>query len=216
MAAYTHTYAPRIVLGTGNTLDLSNGYTPLLVMDEQYSNRVRLSEVPLRNGVVIYDVRRGGAVISCQGMLWADSKEDLQTKKDNLHRYLIGGRTTPSRFTFYRYYDTSTKRYRWWRNCVANDLQFNGGSRAVRHVPYSFSFTSEDGYEYEYVGTVDVDPENPVVTELLEGPRIIKLDDDAGVSKLTVVNSAGDIVFSVDSTGNVSYIGTFEQVEAIT
>lgn len=216
MAAHSHIYAPRIIKG-GQTLELSDGFTPLVSVEEQYSNRVRSVEVPLQNGAVVFDVKRGAATIAFQGVISGNNytAEDVLTKQDELRSFLIGQAGSPEAFTFFRYYDTLNNNYRWFRNCVCNDLQFSKGARVKNYCPYSFSIVVPDGVEYESIGNA-VDPNNPAATSALYGPRVVKLSDNAGSSTFQVRDSDGDIVFEVDSLGNVLYTGTFEQVDQIT
>jgi len=214
MAAHTHTYAPRIVSGAG-VLDFTDGYIPLEQVSQHYTNRVRISEVPLRNGAVIFNVQRGPCTISFQGKISADTPEDMRTKMDNLRTFLVGGTGTPSKFTFYRHYNLTTGNFRWWRNCVCNDLDFDDGSRTVRHMPYNFSLTSADGVEYEQISTVSHNPDNPAISGTLLGPQVIKLNDDAGISCVVFLNSSNDPVVKIDSAGNFLYKGTFTQVSEI-
>lgn len=216
MAAYAHTYAPRMIKG-GQTLDLTDGYTPLITAEEQYSNRIRSVEVPLQNGAVVFDVRRGAGVVSFQGVISGDNytSEDVTAKQDALRDFLMGTNSSPESFIFYRYYDTLNDNYRWFRNCYCQDLQFSKGSKVVNYCPYSFTLFIPDGIEYESVGNA-VDPSNPTVTSALYGPRVVKLADNAGASSFQVLDSAGNIVFEVDSLGNVSYTGTFTKVTQIT
>lgn len=216
MPSYTHTYAPRIVKGT-QTIDLTAGYTPLVVVEEQYSNRIRSVEVPLQNGAVVFDIKRGAAVISFQGVISGNNytQEDVLAKQDALREFLIGQTSSPEPFTFYRYYDTLNNNYRWFRNCYCQDLQFSKGSKVVNYCPYSFTITVPDGVEYESIGAI-VDPDNPTSTSTLYGPRIVKLADSSGSSSFQILDSNGTIIFEVDSLGNVRYTGTFTQVTEIT
>lgn len=222
MASWVWTYAPRIVKGSG-TLDLSaNGYTPLTVCDEGFVTRLRTTEVPLMNGAVVFDARRGPATVSFQGVMHIDpdlyTKEDILTRKDDLHTYLIGGTGTPEKFSFYRYYDASTGNHRWYKDCYCQDLQFHWTSRTKVHLPYSFTILVPDGIEWEVHPNdpnAGHDPDDPFVDIGLLGPRVIQLDDDAGASAFSVVNSSGQIVFKVDSAGNVLYTGYLEQVDSI-
>lgn len=216
MASYTHTYAPRIIKG-GQTLDLTAGFTPLVVAEEHYSNRIRSVEVPLQNGSVVFDIRRGAATLSFNGIINGAgyTQEDVLAKQDALRSFLIGTTSTPEPFTFYRYYDTLRNNYRWFRGCVCQDLQFEKGSRVKTYCPYSMTILVPDGIEYESIGTA-VDPNNPTSTSALYGPRVVKLSDNAGASTFQVKDSNGNIVFAVDSLGNVLFTGTFSQVNQIT
>lgn len=220
MAAHTHTYAPRVV-STAGTLDFrSNNLLPLDQSDVQFSNRVRISTVPLQNGGALYDIRRAPCVMSFSGQMHVSqvtgAKEDILTLASLLHTHLCGGTGTPAKFTFYRHYDSTNGNYRWWRNCACNDLQIHWTSRTLSWVPYSFSFTSADGVEYEQIGTTTHDPDVPAITEYASGPQLVKLADDAGESSFVIKNASGNTVFRVDSLGNVYYTGLFESVVQIT
>lgn len=220
MAGYSFTYSPRIRLTSSSYLSLSPYYTPLEVVSHQYTNRIAQVEIPLQNGVNIYDARRGGLVVSFRGKINGDDNpEDMRARMDTLRQYLVGGRSTPSKFTFYRYYNPGVG-YRYWRNCICTDLSFDDGSRTRVHMPYSFSILSEDGCEY--LDLVDPeagdshDPDSPVLNEVLLAPQIVILADSAGLSKFNVINSDNDIVFQVDSSGNVKYTGLLTEVDEIT
>ena len=209
----TYTYAPRIVSGS-TSIDMDAlGYTPIMVLNENFTNRVRSTAVPLQNGIVVFDIRRGALNLSLQGRLNIPNSSDADiiiTRKDTLRSILIGSTSSPSTFTFYRHYNVATQTYRWYRNCVAQDLQFDNTSRSVRYLDYSFNLIVPDGIEYSQIGGAH-DPSNPVITEELSGPRTVLLDDAAGVSAFTVTASDGDIIFKVTSAGNVLYTGTLEQ-----
>lgn len=212
-------YSPRIKRSTSGTLLLHPDYTPLNVVSQQYVNRITSAQIPLQDGAVIFDARRGPVTVSFQGVISnADTPEEMRLRMTTLHTYLIGGKSSPLKFTFYRYFNPGVG-YRYWRNCVCSDLAFDDGSRTVKHMPYSFTIMSEDGCEYLDLVNPDIgdthDADNPTVTETLEAPQIVRLADSAGASKFNILNSDDEIVFQVDSQGNCIYTGTFMEVDSI-
>lgn len=213
----TYTYAPRIVSGSSAIDMAAEGYTPLSVVNETFTNRVRQTAVPLQNGIVVFDIRRGALNLSLQGVMNianATDPDQIIAMKDTLRAILIGGTSSPSAFTFYRHYDAATSTYRWYRGCVANDLQFDNTNRSVRYLNYSFSLIVPDGIEYSQIGG-EHDPSSPVITEALSGPRSVLLDDSSGLSSFQVLNSSGAIVFKCTSQGNILYTGTLEGADVI-
>lgn len=213
----TYTYAPRIVSGSTEIDMDSAGYTPLAVLNETFTNRVRQTAVPLQNGIIIFDIRRGALNLSMQGVMNIANTTDpdqILTMKDNLRAILIGGTSSPASFTFYRHYDAATSTYRWYKGCVATDLQFDNTSRSVRFLNYSFNLICPDGIEYSQIGGAH-DPDSPVITEALSGPRSVLLDESSGASSFQVLDSSGAIIFKVDSLGNVQYVGNLEQADTI-
>jgi len=218
MASYTHIYKPRIQKTTTDYLELDPYYLPLEVRDYSYSNRIAMTQVPLQDGAVVYDVRRGPLTLSIQGKLNGfTSVEDMLVKQDSLHTYLCGGTTTPTSFTFFTYYDATNGNYRWFKGCYSQDLQFHHSSRTKLYLPYSFTVVVPDGIEWEKTDAAATpDPDDPFVSVGLYGPRVVRLSDNAGATGFVVINSDGDIVFKVDSQGNVTYTGVLLQVSSIT
>lgn len=221
MPSYTHTYNPTLKRGTSifNLNQDSAGVLALSQRNESYNTRIAYTEIPLQNGAVVYNAQRGPLRVSFSGTMTFDTKEDLLEKKDTLVEWLIGGTGEPESFTFYTYLDETTGNRRYYRDCYCDGgLSFDPNSNTGKLIDFTFSIIVPDGREYSVTdspGPFTTDTEDPFVTINLLGPRTMRLSDSSGDTAVTFVNNSGDIMFKIDSVGNVFYTGVLIESDSI-
>lgn len=205
----SHIYRPTIQIG-------SNFYevpTPLIQCGERYENVVKTAKIPLVDGIVVTNVSGGPMQVSFAGFIHEDTREEMLTEKDNLKSRICG--QTP--FNFYRYYDSANNNYRWYQDSIGINITFDHTHQTVTYVPFTFTILVPDGNEYEQVsGAGDASPDTTVN---LYGPVNIRLSVSragaGGSPKFQVRDSNGNVLFQVDSAGNVQALGPFMTVDSI-
>ncbi len=228
---WRHTYKPRISIGGVVYLPP----TPLMESGESFTKQFKITKVPLQDGVIISGQTVGALTVTFNGIIAENSVEAILHEKRLLQLYLI---ETAQSFTFWRYYDLVRQNFRWYANCVCNNLTFSSNSRDPKSgkLAYSFTLLVPDGKLHETVVTTGetpdinrarggsllgpgdkhgVDPGNetaPGTKKYLYGPIIVKLETDG---LFIIENAAGDIVATIDDNGNVQSIGFIEQVDSI-
>ncbi len=225
---WAHTYNPRIVRGADVTLLP----TPIFTTGETFVKQHKTVKVPLKDGVIISGITRGGLQVSMNGWIVGTSKEEALAKKSLLQQKLVDSNQT---FTFYRYYDAVGGNYRWYENCVLQELGFDAGSQNPANgvIPYRMTLLVPSGQEKETVTLASGTPNAlgyssgvpwtgsgegssdtiPGAVEYLYGPLVVKLNSGGA---FLVQDSNGDYIFRVNDDGTVESTGFIEQVDTIT
>ena len=215
-AAQLQTYNPTIRKGA----TVYSVPTPLMAREEAYDRRISTAEIPLTDGVSVFDVRRGALVLSCQGIMHIDPDEgegpsDLQADIDEFEDIMVGSNTTGG-FTFYTHYDATLGNYRYYPNALCREFTISHTSRTRVHVPFSFSLLIPGGRAYTRTGEAAPPDAGSGLTETIEGPLHIELEDNDSTGALYLQNSDGDYVAKIDAAGNIYYTGVAIQVSSIT
>ena len=193
---------------------------PLMAREESYDRRVMTEEIPLTDGVSVFDVRRGALILSCEGIMHVDTNasegpSDLQETIDTFET-LMTGTNTVSGFTFYTHYDAVLGNYRYYPKAICRSFSISHTSRTRVHVPYSFTLLIPGGRAYTTTGAGSPPDAGSGLTEYLEGPLHIQLETNDETGAFYLQNSDGDYVAKIDDQGNVYYTGLAIQVDSIT
>jgi len=216
--AEQQTYNPQIRKGGA----LYSVPTPLMARAESYDRRIMTEEIPLTDGVSVFDVRRGALILSCDGIMHVDTNagegpSDLQETIDTFEALMTGSNTVNG-FTFYTHYDNVRGNYRYYPKAICRAFSINHTSRTLVHVPYSFSLLIPGGRAYTLTGYGAGTPPDAGsgLTEYLEGPLHIELETNDTTGAFYLQNSDGDYVAKIDDKGNIYYTGVAVQVDSIT
>lgn len=151
---WAHTYAPKLWFGAPGTTSLVPLPTPLMTANDQASNVVTYSDVPLMPGVVLHAAKRGARTVSFSGIIYSNigKAEDVRYVADRLEGYLIetGNVQDMSVFT---HYDASSGNYRWYEKVKCTSFSVDWGSRTTLYVPYAFTILVPDGLLHENIGS---------------------------------------------------------------
>ena len=142
VGSYNKVYRPTLQRGA-TALAL---HQPLVATQKEYTNRMRITRVPLRDGFIISSVTKDGCRIALDGIMYAATRALLVAAEQTLTNFLI---ENTAAFSFYRYYDTSNGYYRWFPNCACENLNFTYDPRSVFQQAYAMTIVAPGGREYE-------------------------------------------------------------------
>ena len=215
-SAQVQTYNPKIRKGA----TLYTVPTPLMAREEAYDRRITTADIPLTDGVSVFDVRRGALILSCQGVMHVDDSSgygpsDLQAVIDTLEDALIGSNSVNG-FTFYTHYDATLGNYRYYPKAICRSFEINHTSRTRTYVPYGFTLLVPGGLAYTTTGAGSPPDAGSGLTEYIDGPLMIRLESADTTGAFYIQNSDGDYVAKIDDSGNIYYTGVAIQVASIT
>jgi hypothetical protein len=124
---------------------------PIVQTGEALANRMKKVTVPLRAGSIIGGVVRAESVLPFQGTISKNTRSGVLYEKRRFQNLLM--KTSGQTFTFYRFYDSTKGNYRWYENCVCQDLSFSVASTQVFSMTYSMTIIVPDGTEHELITT---------------------------------------------------------------
>jgi len=231
------TYSPRAYVG-GALFEFPQ---PVMSSRETYGQTFKTIKIPLQNGVVITGISRSGLTVTIDGIINKNTRSGVLHTKQRMIDLFIAN--SGQAFTFYRYFDAALGNYRWFEDCVCQDLTFSSTNRSVYNLPYSMTFIAPEGYERQLISTEGLSPgvganisglyKNgafqgdddsdssasdstlPANRTFLYGPLVIKLTDTAGASAMVVQDSNGDNIFRVGSDGVIQGVAPLEFVSSI-
>jgi len=235
---WAHIYKPRVVLGSIN-FDMP---LPIMTAQQRFSQDMKQTKVPLQDGVILSGVSRGSLTVSMNGIISKNTLSGMLDMKDALVDLFINSSGTP--YTFYFYHDDAKQNYRWFENCVTNDLTFSPVHNQIYTLEYSLQIVVPSGIEKTLVTTTGeaassigdnksgiirdgvslTDPAVDFVANLdtlpddrtlLFGPLLVKLPDTDGTSSFLIQDGDGNFIFKVDSSGKVQTLKPVSLVRSI-
>jgi len=149
---WVHTYDPQIHIGS----TVYRLPRPVRQISDDYTNKINKIEIPQQNGTIIGNVSRSGATVTFAGIISKNTRSGVLHEKQMLHDVLMNTGGQP--FTFYRFYDAARENYRWYENCVCENLSFVEVPGEVFSMAYSLTLFAPDGLEHELVTTRNENP----------------------------------------------------------